>query len=354
MKTRLLGLSGILLSVTSCLCADDLPASIQGKEAIGMVNPSSRFQVEKGWNLFLNTEFLWWVPKEDGLFYAQSGFTGAEESPLPPDAAKNFRGHLQKVNPHFRPGFRIGFGGNMAYDEWDILLNWTWFKAHARGHAHGNLLVLWGHPEAEGMPDAMNSASSAKAKWALHYNVLDVEMGRSFWAGRHFSLRPFLGIRAAWIDQHFNIHYDYKTTPETDGRIRAESDFEGVGVRAGLDMRFSLLAGWSLYGIASAAMLYGFYDCDFHERWESVRVAIAKDTFHNAASTAQLSFGVQWDTYVHKDRYHFGLYAGWEQNIWFGINKMNHYFRNLSGGSLQQMNGDLTLSGGTFGVRFDF
>lgn len=354
MNTRLLGISAILLAISSSLHASDLPSSTQGKEAIGMVNPSSRFQVDKGWNLFLNTEFLWWVPKEDGLYYAQSGYTGAVTSAIPPDGTKNFRGHLQKVHPHFRPGFRIGFGGNMSYDEWDILLNWTWFQSHARGDAHGNLLVLWGHPEATGQPDAMNGASAAKGKWSLHFNILDLEMGRSFWVGRHFSLRPFFGIRAAWIDQHLDTRYEYTTVPKTRGKTRAESDFQGVGARAGFDMRFTLLGGWSLYSIASAAMLYGFYDCDFHERWDGVKVAISRDGFHNAASTAQLALGVRWDTYVHRDRYHFGLYAGWEQNIWFGINKMNHYFHNLSDGSLQQMNGDLTLSGGTFGVRFDF
>ena len=136
--------------------------------------------------------------------------------------------------------------------------------------------------------------------------------------------------------------------------MRAESDFEGGGVRAGLDMRFSLIGGWSFYGIASASMLYGYYDCYFHERFESIKVGKSRDGFHNAASTAQLALGVRWDTYIHKDRYHFSLYAGWEQNIWFGINKMNHFFHNLSEGNLEQMNGDLALSGGTFGVRFDF
>ncbi len=352
MHFRLFGISGILLTAASALHAGDLPSSTQGKEAVGMVNPSSRFQVENGWNLFLNTEFLWWVAKEDGLYYAQSGFTPAPADVLTPDKGVSFKGHLQKVKPHFRPGFRIGLGGNMSYDEWDIFLYWTWFKSHARGHAHGSLLTLWAHPQVAG--NGTTSASSAKAKLSLHYNLIDLEMGRSLWAGKHFSMRPFIGIRGAWIDQHFDIHYDYTTTPETDGRIRAESDFEGVGARAGLDMRFALHGGWSFYSIASASMLYGFYDCDFSEHWESTKVAVARDGFHNAATTAQLALGVRWDTYVHKDRYHFGLYAMWEQNIWFGLNKMNHYFHNLNDGSLEQMNGDLTLSGGTFGVRFDF
>lgn len=242
----------------------------------------------------------------------------------------------------------------MSYDEWDIFLNWTWFRSHAKGHSHNNLLTLWGHPIVTGDEGATNGARSAHAKWELQFNLIDLEMGRSFWAGRHLSLRPFFGIRGGWFDQDFHIHYNYTTTPGTKGKIKAKSDFEGVGVRGGIDMRFTLFSGWSFYSIAAGSMLYGFYDCDFSEKWNSVKVAKTDDGFRSAASNAQLSFGVRWDTYLHKDRYHVGIYAGWEQNIWFGMNKMNHYFHNLSEGSLQQMNGDLTLSGGTFGVRFDF
>jgi hypothetical protein len=358
MKKCISILSGLITGALFPLYAGDLPASTQGTEAVGMVNPSSRYQVDNGWNFFLNTEFLWWVAKEDGLYYAQGGFKGTHDSPPPPNARKSFDGHLQKVKPHFRPGFRIGIGGNMPYDEWDIFLNWTWIKSHARDASRGHLLTLWGHPgitdKKRTRRNTTDGAHSAHALWSLHINILDLEMGRSFWVGKHFSLRPFLGVRGAWIDQDLKIHYRYTTKRATDGKIKAESDFEGGGIRTGLDMRFALLNGWSFYGIASASMLYGFYDCDFHERWESKRVGESRDGFHNAASTAQLALGVRWDTYLHNDRYHVGLYAGWEQNIWFGINKMNHFFHNLSEGNLEQMNGDLSLSGGTFGVRFDF
>jgi len=346
-------LSGLLATTLSALHAGDLPASTQGTEAIGMVNPSSRYQVDNGWNIFLNTEFLWWVGKQDGLYYAQGGYSNNPTSAIPPDGTTNFRGRLKKVQPHFRPGFRVGLGGNMGYDEWDIFLNWTWFQSHARGHSNGPLLTLWGHPNGD-IAGSLESANSAHAKWSLHYNVLDLEMGRSFWVGRHFALRPFIGARGAWINQHFDIHYNYMTAPTTKGDIRADSDFEGGGVRMGLDMRFILLGGWSFYSVASASMLYGYYDCNFKEHWNATVVAKSKDNFHNAVSTGQLSLGVRWDTYVHKDRYHFGLYAGWEQNIWFGINKMNHFFHNLDEGNLEQMNGDLALAGGTFGIRFDF
>lgn len=337
------------LLIPLCVFADDLPSSSQGKEASGMVNPSSRYQVENGWNVFLNTEFLWWVAKGDGFYYSQGGY-----NPLSPAGTTVFDGHLHKVKPQFRPGFRIGIGGNMEYDEWDIVLNWTWFKSHAKDHTHRLSLALWANPGINSGGNSTFGTFSSKAEWALHYNIVDTEMGRSFWVGRHFSLRPFLGIRGAWIDQHFAIKYNYTTTPITEGRLRAKSDFEGAGVRAGLDMRFALLNGWSLYGITSASMLYGFYDCDFHERFESAKIAETNDGFRSALASAQLSLGLRWDAYAHKDRYHFALFAAWEQNNWFGANKMNHFFSNLNDGNLEQMNGDICFAGGTFGARFDF
>jgi hypothetical protein len=358
MNKRTLGISGLILAALSSLCADDLPSSNQGKEATGLVNPSSRFQVDDGWNLFLNTEFLWWVAKEDSLYYAQSGYSNQLTSAVPPNGTIDFDGHLERVTPDWSPGFRVGFGGNMSYDEWDIFLNWTWFKSHARDSSHaskrGVLLVLWGHPDVDSGANSANGAVYAKGLWNMRLNTLDLELARSFWVGKHFSLRPFFGARAAWIDQDFKIDYHLTTTPITEAELKAESDFEGGGVRAGLDARFTLLGGWSFYGLASASMLYGHFDCDFHEEWVEDDIARTRDGFHQAVSTAQLALGVRWDTYVHHDRYHFGLYAGWEQNIWFGLNKMNRYFHQLHEGNLEQLNSDLTLQGGTFGIHFDF
>lgn len=359
MRLQTVCISGGIFATLSFLCAEDiLPPSHQGRESTGLVNPSSRFQVENGWNMFFDIEFLWWVAKEDGLFYAQSGFTNQLTDATPPDGTIDFNGHLERVTPDWSPGFRLGYGGNMSYDEWDIFVNWTWFKSHAKDSSEtskrGMLLTLWGHPDVNSPGQSANGALYAKGIWDMTINVLDLEMGRSFWVGRHLSLRPFIGARGAWIGQDFRIRYHFTTTPITRARLKAESDFQGGGVRAGFDMRFALFSGWSFYSLASASMLYGHFDCDFHEKWQSIRIATTRDGFHQAASTAQLALGVRWDSYFHHDRYHLGLYAGWEQNIWFGVNKMNHWFNQFHDGNLEQMNGNLMLQGGTFGLRFDY
>jgi len=257
MRKRQLGIPVLILTTSSSLYAGEYPSSTQGKEAAGLVNPPSRFEVDNGWNFFLNTEFLWWVAKEDGLYFAQSGFTNEETIAVPPDGTYNFKGRLQKVHPHWRPGFRIGFGGNMSYDEWDIFLNWTWFQSHAGEKKKGHLLALWAYPDVDEPGNSGRYARKARGDWSLHYNVLDLEMGRAFWVGKYFSLRPFFGARGAWVDQAFKIKYDLRTSPETDVRLKAKSDFEGGGVRAGFDARFTLLSGWSFYGIAyQSALLF--------------------------------------------------------------------------------------------------
>jgi hypothetical protein len=351
---RGLFLTTLCISLTALCQADDIFPSTQGKEPTGMVNPSSRFQVENGWNLFLNTEFLWWIAKEDGLYYAQNGYSGSQTSLLPPATAPIFDGRLEKVNPQFRPGFRIGLGGNMPYDDWDLFIDWTWFRTKAHSQKKGSLLVLWSYPSVPPEFGSARWASAAAGKWHLQMNLLDVQIGRSFWVGKKCSLHPFIGARAAWIDQHLKNHYTLKTTPQTQSTVVAASDFEGGGARVGVNSRWMLLGGWSFYADASAALLYGFYNGHFRQKWGNIQVADSKDGFHQPASTAGLALGVEWDLYFHRDRYHVGVWAGWEQNMWFGMNKMNHFFGSASEGNLEQMNGDLSLSGGTAGLRFDF
>jgi len=318
-----------------------------------LINPSSRFNVKEGCNMFLTADFLWWSANADGLYFAQSGF-GSATTQNPPDGSVDFSGHLQRVKEEWRPGVRVGFGGNMPYDEWDIYLNWTWFQCDPKQQAQeqqGNpLLVLWGHPDVAGT----YLATQAEAKWELTINVLDLEMGRSFWVGKYFSIRPYMGIRGAWIDHAFKIQSEYAVTPQINGKVKMKSDFEGVGARAGLDMRFALYNGWSLYGLVTGSLMYGYFNCDFEEKANQIKIAYSEDRFHQGISTIQMGLGTRWDTYFHKKRYHFGISAGWEQNIWYGVSQFHRSSSQLQEGIFNQNGGNLTFQGGTLSGRLDF
>ncbi len=329
-----------------------------------LVYPSCRFESQCGWNLFLTGEALWWIAKENGLIYAQSGSSGPDvsTSELPPNAsAFNFRGKIQRVDPDWDFGFRIGLGYNLCHDEWDAKASWTYYKTDKTQRNTGIFLNLWGHPD---IPFS-NDSSFIRADWDFHYNTLDLELGRAFGAGRCFCLRPSFGLRAAWIDQDLDLFQNVllQQSVQNDGPLQLDiesvSDFCGAGFRFSLEGRFDVCWNFSLFGLASYSLLYGKFDTQFTEKITDLEVtdliiADAKGLFHMGASSVQLALGLQWNIPLCCERYRFGLHIGWEQNLWFQLNQMNHFENELSRGILIQENGNLSLQGISFGARFDF
>ncbi len=333
-------------------------------ECCELVYPSCRFDVTCGWDVYFTAEGLWWIAKENGLVYAQSGSSGPNVTTeaVPPDPSSfNFKGNLQRVEPSWDWGFRIGLGYNFCYDEWDAKATWTDYRTSEKKTSTGVLLNLWGHSDVA----SSNNASTIKADWDLKYDTFDLELGRGFGAGRCFCLRPFLGIRAAWTDQTFQTFADVILPEDTQSQgplsldLKATSDFSGAGFRFGLDGRFDFCWDVSLFGLASYSLLYGSFDTDFKESTTGLTVqdlviASSEDSFHMGLSSLQLALGLQWNRSYCCDRYRFGVHLAWEQNMWFQLNQMNHFQGALSTGNVYQENGNLSLQGISFGARFDF
>lgn len=340
-------------------------------ECCQLVYPSCRFETHCGWGTFLTAEGLYWVAKENGLILAQKGVPapGPQTDAIPP-LSFNFRGDLLRIDPDFDWGFRIGLGYNFCFDEWDAKASWTSYQTQkgASYAADDNLLALnlWGHS------DVTNSSASSivNGDWDFCYNTLDLQMGRAFGAGQCFCLYPYFGIRAAWIDQtltSFNqVALLNRPGESLSTNLRALSDFSGAGLRFGLDGRFDFCYDISLYGVASYSVLYGKFDTSFTETVSgdnpssgldpvtNLVIADACDVFHMGTSALQLALGIQWNRGFCCDRYRFGLNIGWEQNLWFQLNQMNHFQSAFNEGHLLQENGNLSLQGISFGARLDF
>ena len=315
----------------------------------GRTNYPSNFQVEGGWNLFVFGEYLFWTANDDGLYFAQTGFQN-ETLASPPDGSINFKGKLKKVEPDWQSGARIGFGINFPKNGYDIVGLWTWFKNDSHTSARGALIPLWAEPDF--VPFA--PATHARGTWNLDLNVLDLEWGRSSWFGGHFSLRPFFGLRGAWIDQTLRVNYTYATTPAIASTVRSNADFRGGGMRAGLDTRFAFPAGFAIYGLASGSLLYGQLGNGLNITEDGLTIAHTHNHLTKGISSVQLGFGLGWDTHFYKDRLHLELHVGWESNMWFKINQMNHYMNQLSNGSYFKEDGNLSTQGIVAGGRFDF
>ena len=341
------------LPFLALLLANQLNAGQVGTEEAPppekVYNPSSRFQVAEGVDVFLTAEVLYWIAREEHLCYAQTD-SGGMTNQNPPNGAIDFKGDIKKISAEWDFGVRLGLGYRFPYDKWDLEGAWTYYHTDQHNSISGNLLPLWAHPDTA----ATNLASFARAKWNFHFNLADLELTRSFWVGRHLSFSPFFGLRGAWIDQNLNIEYDYQTTPFSEGNIHTECDFSGGGVRSGVGTRYTFDSPWSLYGLGSVALLYGKFHCNFKEKLDDNLIALSKDHFNQGVTNLQILLGLRWDEFFWKRRLHVGLTFGWEYNIWLSVNQFNRWATQLNTGTLHQQNGNLTLMGFSVGGQFDF
>jgi hypothetical protein len=341
--------TSLLLCIAPGFCQQTPPLSEAPDDR---VNYPSNFQVEAGIDLFIFGEYLYWIAQEDSLYYAHTG-RGSGTTTFPQKGNIDFDGKLKKIKPEWDSGARIGLGLNFPKAGYDAALYWTWFSteaSHSISKPAGTLFSIWAHPD-----DTLTAADTfAKPKWNLNLNVLDLEWGRSSWLGGHFSLRPFFGIRGLWLEQDLKNRYDYGMTPVVIGKLRAESDFHGGGLRAGADARFAMGCGFSIYGIASGSLLYGRNDCNFRLKEDRLTIAHSKDHFSKGIASLQLALGLGWDSHFNRDHCHIEFHVGWEQNVWFGVNQMNHFMQEIGKGVFYQENSNLSLQGLVTGGRFDF
>ena len=313
---------------TSAICDQKKPISEAPNER---VNYPSNFQVEGGCNLFVFGEYLYWTANESGLYFAQTG-SGHATGAFPPDGSINFNGSIKRIHPDWESGVRLGAGLNFPKEGYDVSFYWTWFATEGNASASsssGSIIPLWAEPGFATFADAF----SAKGTWNMDLNVLDMEWGRSSWFGGHLSLRPFFGLRGAWIDQALKNQFVYDTAPIVTSQLHSSSNYRGAGLRAGLDTRFALPCGFAVYGLGSGSMLYGKTNAGLHIDESGSTLAATKDDFWNVVSSLQLGLGLGWDTHFAKDRLHIELHVGWEQNIWFNINQMNHFLNQLGDGN---------------------
>ena len=349
--------------LTSLLVYSCLPGFSQENAPISekpndRVNFPSNYQVDAGADVILFGDYLFWIAHEDGLYYAQTGAGPLDIGPLAaqigdddPAAGTDFDGHLKKVETKWDNGVRAGLGINFPKEGYDFLLYWTWIATEAHDSVDspdGTILTLWSRP------DFATGGTFAKGKWDLNLNVGDFEWGRSSWFGGHFSLRPFFGIRGLWLDQSLKNRYAYDTTPVVLGNLHLNSDFRGGGLRTGADGRFAMPYGFSIYGLASGSLLYGRFNADMRFKEDQFTIGYSKDHFWKGISSLQLALGLSWDSHFMQDHCHIELHIGWEQNIWFNVNQMNHFLNQLNNGSYFKENSNLTLQGLVVGGRFDF
>jgi Legionella pneumophila major outer membrane protein precursor len=221
----------------------------------------------------------------------------------------------------------------------------------------------------------------AKAKWRLHFNTLDGEIGREFFLSKHLTMRPFFGIRGAWINQKLKTQYHYDVTAVDPGFFgftsseihRGEvntcttfkNNFTGVGPRIGFNTLWMIGSGFGFYANAAISLLWGEFDVKantnmaFCAALDSVEFPLDldtgstelsmttvindcarlkfKDEFHSTKAATDLALGIQWQGSFADDRVGLMIQIGYDNHIFFNQNQIIAVHEALYGDPVQPL-----------------
>lgn len=244
-------------------------------------------------------------------------------------------------------GFRGGVLHQLDCTQWDTGLYWTYFSAKANNEfSIGDQIVI---PEFFSGFLSGNFFFGANLNWQLTMNMVDIEVGRKLDIDESFSIRPSIGIKGGTINQTINCQWNAGFFSSTE---RVKNNFTGGGPSLGIDGKWNICNGFSLFGDFSTAFMWGNWKIsDTYSRPSALGGFVTPTTIITSMNNSKLGtvmyryrMGLEWRCH---EKLPLTLQLGYEMQFWPNQLRMPTF---------QQLpvHGDLTLQGGTCQLRIDF
>lgn len=360
------------------------------------------YHLQCDWGLYLKADYLYWIGKDSNLVYLQKtkGIRVIElENDFQLPVFANLPKKSKRLGGKWKSGFRIGIGKNFSCDGWDVLVDWTYFrtKNNAKksiapfqiGIPNDFLLSPWTNPLFGTDLDFDTSGiaffgfvpiyTKINTKWKERINIIDFEIGRNYWLSPFLAMRPYLGAKGGW-DRNSLIAKNFLESTNgliSSDKVHFRNRFWGCGILAGFKPTWNICSGFSLFGNADMAILWGRFR---NKRTEDIvnrfitlpsspfEVPKMRDKFTSFQAILDLAAGLRFDSTFCHNRFYIALDVGWEQHYWF-----NHFcyykFRGGLGGlsrssgftelnfitsDFDEVYGDFIFGGLYASIRFDF
>lgn len=392
------------------------------------------YDLQCDWGVYVTGDFLYWYAHETNLDYAVSTRIFVQpaptETPTPPVPAAvrtmTFPTDHFYVKAKWDPGFRVGLGWNMECSGTDLYLNWTHFRNHSKNSRSSTVptpatQTRAGAISLDGQEALFNpwapllnnsstfipiGATDILGKWSLTFNQIDLEFGLKYWVTRCFNIRPYVGVRGAWTNTHFEVEsvlndptllsFPQFSTVVGPTFISAINTFKnkywGVGLMGGIQPEF-MFGNWcggnfSIYGNVDGAVLWGkFRGRNSYELSGTRRTVVVitetpistidesslanpsgRDHFHRMQGILDVGLGLRWEQHWCCDRYSTSIDLGWEHHYWFDFGLYHRTYGgvetdlslsplNLFADTFQQTDNfitDLGFGGFVLRLRLDF
>lgn len=284
-------------------------------------------------------EGLYWTTSQTNLDYATDV-----------DGGKKHSLHYQ-----WQPGVRGWWGLHCLCGEGRFV--YTWLNTEAKGSAVGDSLDPLNpsllQPDVDS-PEAL----VAKAHNSLDYQTLDMLFGYNFsYYCDALWVHPYFGVRGMQILQQFKVNYEGLDFVEPS-LVKIHSTLKAAGINGGLDVQYTLVNRFGMYGGFSGSILAG----SIHSRQkQQTRSGSTFDTdfrFNDKTSVwvpgYQLTAGLSWRAHC---RYFYDLLitVGYEFSQWYRVPTTHHIQNEVNDGFRKSITkGNLILQGVTASVFIAF
>lgn len=342
-------------SALAALTAGSLHAATPANEPTSGYNTPCRIETQRSCDVFVSGSFTFWQAMQDNM---SLGLVGKQN-----DDDILIDGHVADLDFEFKPGFKLTLGFNLDYDHWDTVIEYTWFRGtdHTKVHLSSDASIKGTFP-AQQVPKFLDPRYQRSSEsWHLAMDLVDWDLARAGYIGKHLCMRPFIGLRFASIRQDLHVDYanlsasDLSTWPSVS--ISKSATSWGLGTRLGLVSNWEMGSGCRIYSKGEVDLLFTQYDLHTHQDSET-NVADAYK-FHQDPNNClrvhtELALGFGWGTYFKNNRYHIDLSADYGFQVFFNQNMFPQVLNETAVGTTIVPNGDLYVQGLTATLRFDF
>ena len=316
--------------------------AVKEHQIIGGYNAPARIDVKNDFDMNINASFIFWQAKEKGLDFLYAHPTSAAEN----------KNKWISNDFDFKPGFKVGLGVNFDYDNWDLNTEYTWlYLTDTKTKNSQNGYTLYPTWSINGADQAI---TEGKTSWKLRFNVIDLELARSFYAGTNLTLRPHFGLRGGWIYQKNLCSYSYSTTTFLS---KGKQKNWLIGPRAGVVAHFLFDEGFRFQAETAFALFYEkfkttYKDQDYTNPTGTLAYNLT-DRQGYVIPNLDTTLGLAWGTYLDDKNFHLDFLLAYDFSIFWNQNMMRSIVDKRRA-TIDTKPEDLVFQGLTLTVKFDF
>jgi len=288
------------------------------------------------WEYSIGASFLYWQPLEQGNdlgVYANT--TLVSNNPPFNDQHAIQDHHNIDLDTSYHPAFKMHLGATENTDNWNLNLVYTWFHSKdskSKDIPQDDNIFFFTSLFPQSLDPGTNSYKihHAKGVWEIDLNLLNLEIGRSFFVGKKLIFQPYVGPELAWLDQKYRFNSTYKMpgAPQIDlfSQTNNKSDSWLLGPRIGINTHWVIKKGFNFIAKGAYSVFYQQINTSIKEDFDVIfppgdliyrdakLTGNKKDHFIN--SHVECSLGFDYGCFFCRNTKHFNISAEYQFQIY--------------------------------------